>query len=263
MAPGGTPATYSVLLVANATSYTWTVPAGAIGLTGQGTNMISFTYPNSFVSGSILVTATNGCGTSGTRSLAISKLNPATPAVFDIVQVQSCPDRIYTYTLAAMPFNATSVQWTIPVGSTFVSGQGTTSITVSYPGTAVNGTVTAQSFSNCGSSTIRTATVKLPVCATGRTDFAKGGDPAADSTAGSMQVNIYPNPAVNDFRLQVSSATTEKINVRIVDMQGREMKRFIVLPCHAISIGADLGAGAYIMEVKQGNVVKTVKIIKF
>ena len=38
IAPGGTAATYTVAQQPTVTSYTWTVPAGAIGLTGQGTN---------------------------------------------------------------------------------------------------------------------------------------------------------------------------------------------------------------------------------
>jgi len=37
----------------------------------------------------------------------------------------------------------------------------------------------------------------------------------------------------------------------------------VVLAGQTSNIGSDLKAGAYIMEVKQGNIVKTVKVIKF
>ncbi len=260
MAPGGVPATYSVTNTPGNT-YTWSVPSGAIGLTGQGTSTISFTYPNTFVSGSVTVFATNGCGSSGTRSLSISKLNPATPSVIDVIQTQPCPNRVYTYTLASMPANATSVQWTVPVGATLVSGQGTTSITVSYPPTSFNSAVTAQAFNNCGSSSIRSTPVKIPSCP-GERSIAKGGAEIT-TPAQTLQVNVYPNPTVSDFKLQVLSAGKQTINVRILDMQGREYKKITVLPYQTTNIGAELKAGAYFMEVRQGNEVKTVKLMKF
>ena len=264
MAPGGIPATYSVAAVAGQT-YIWTVPAGAIGLTGQGTNTISFTYPSSFVSGTVSVTTTNGCGTSPTpRTLSIQKLNPAIPSVIDVIQTQPCPNRVYTYTISTTPSNSTSVQWTVPVGATLVSGQGTNSITVSYPGTSVNGNVTAQSFNNCGSSTIRSTPVHLPTCVEEKQSntYSKAGStttPAAEA----MKVNVYPNPTVSDFKLQVVTAGKQAITVHITDVQGRNIKTFEVMPYQTINVGSDLKAGTYMMEVRQGPTVRTSKLIKF
>ena len=165
IAPNGTPATYSIAPVDGATSYTWTVPAGATGLTGQGTTSISFTYPSTFNNGTVSVTATNGCGTSTPRTLGINKLSPAAPGAIDVIQTSPCPNRVITYTVAGLPSNATSIMWTIPAAGTLLSGQGTTSIMVSYPATAVSGNVTAQAVNNCGISSIRNSTVKLAVCA--------------------------------------------------------------------------------------------------
>jgi hypothetical protein len=261
MAPGGIPATYSVTAVAGQT-YNWTVPPGSTGLTGQGTATISFTYPSSFVSGSVSVTTTNGCGTSSARSLSILKLAPATPSVIDVIQEQPCPDRVYSYTLSSTPANSTSVQWTVPVGATLVSGQGTSSIMVSYPGTSFNSVVTAQSFNNCGSSTIRSTPVHLPTCVVERPSYSKGGTtttPAAET----MKVNVYPNPTVSDFKLQVVTAGKQTINVRITDAQGRSIKTFEIMPYQTINVGSDLKAGTYMMEVRQGNEVKVSKLLKF
>ena len=84
--------------------------------------------------------------------------------MIDVQNLATCPNRQYSYTIATMPANAQSVQWTAPAGATIVSGQGTTSIVVSYPCTAVNGNVTATAVNNCGNSVVRFTAVKLPAC---------------------------------------------------------------------------------------------------
>ncbi|RLD18652.1 MAG: hypothetical protein DRI69_09955, partial [Bacteroidetes bacterium] len=53
---------YAVSPVGEATSYNWTVPAGAVIISGQGTNDISITFGG--VSGDICVTADNSCSSS-------------------------------------------------------------------------------------------------------------------------------------------------------------------------------------------------------
>jgi hypothetical protein len=128
---------------------------------GSGVNdtIVEVTYNSNFTGGTVQVSASNGCGSSNLRSLTVTRQTPGTPGGIDIINTQVCPNRQYTYTLAAMPSNATSILWTVPSGATLVSGQGTTSITVSYPATAVNGTVTATAQSNCASSNTRSINV--------------------------------------------------------------------------------------------------------
>ncbi|MEO6669680.1 MAG: T9SS type A sorting domain-containing protein [Ferruginibacter sp.] len=270
IAPGGVAAVYSISNVTNATSYNWTVPAGAIGFTGQGTNTISFTYPAGFTSGAIAVTATNGCGTGGARTLAVSKLNPATPSVIDVIQEQPCPGRVYSYTLSSMPANATSVQWTIPsgVGATLLSGQGTTSILVSYPDAAIQGIVTAQSINNCAVSTIRQTAVKLPACPP--PGFAGRGNGTQSEKAGiknetnlaALDVNVFPNPTTSDFNLMVRTTAQSKLTVRLFDLQGRKLASFLVKANEISRIGNDLKTGVYLLEITDGNNKTIKKIIK-
>ncbi len=263
IAPGGVAATYSVTNTAGVT-YTWTPPAGSTGLTGQGTNTISFTYPNGFTSGTVSVIASTGCGTSSARNLSVTKLNPATPSVIDVINTQPCPNRQYTYTIASYPLNTTQLVWTIPAAGTLVSGQNTTSITVSYPATAVDGAVTIQALSNCGASTVRSVSVKLPACTPPPPGpFVKGNTVITLPPSESMEVNIFPNPSVNDFKLQVITAGHEEINVRVLDAQGRLFKQLTVMPYQTINLGAELKAGAYMIEVRQGKNVKTTRVIKF
>ena len=78
-----------------------------------------------------------------------------------------------------------------------------------------------------------------------------------------MQVNVYPNPTVSDFKLQVITSQKEEINVRVIDNEGRLFKTFKVMPYQTINVGSDLKSGSYMIEVGQGSVVKTTKLIKF
>jgi hypothetical protein len=65
---GGT-AVYDVQAVAGATSYVWTVPTGASIIAGLGTKTITVQFGMTLASGqAVSVRATNGCGTSSTRT---------------------------------------------------------------------------------------------------------------------------------------------------------------------------------------------------
>ncbi len=63
--------TYSVSAVSSATTYTWTVPAGASITAGQGTTQITVDWSTAS-SGNITVNAENQCGTSADKTKAIS-----------------------------------------------------------------------------------------------------------------------------------------------------------------------------------------------
>ncbi|MFM1963524.1 MAG: hypothetical protein RLZZ172_2369, partial [Bacteroidota bacterium] len=152
-------ATYTTPANALVTTYNWTVPSGVIGLTGQGTNTISFKYPAGFTKGILSVTATNGCGTSTSRSLTVNKLPVSTPGKITATRIADCPDLVFRYSVASMPLNATSLEWVVPVNGTIQRGQGTTSITVSYTSGSIIGQVKVRGVNNCSVSIYRTLSV--------------------------------------------------------------------------------------------------------
>ena len=63
--------TYSATAT-NAVSYNWSVPAGWLITAGQGTNTITVNTGNAGQNGSISVIATNGCGNSAVKTLAVT-----------------------------------------------------------------------------------------------------------------------------------------------------------------------------------------------
>lgn len=70
--PSATSQTYSIANVTNATSYAWTVPAGWTITSGNTTNTITVTTGTTGQNGNITVRATNGCGTGGAKTLAVT-----------------------------------------------------------------------------------------------------------------------------------------------------------------------------------------------
>jgi hypothetical protein len=209
------------------------------------------------------VSAGNACGGSGDRSLTISRLNPSTPSNIDVVQTSVCPNRVFTYTISSMPANATSVVWTVPSVGTIVSGQGTTSITVSYPPTVISGEVTAQSVNNCSSSAIRSVKIKLSVCPSSFTSNTSGqAGKTTDITLSGVEPLVYPNPSQSDFKIVWNTGSAESCKITIRDMQGRNVGQYLAAANRMISVGQQLKPGNYIIEIVQGTVRRTMKVVK-
>lgn len=79
-----------------------------------------------------------------------------------------------------------------------------------------------------------------------------------------FDVKISPNPSVSDFKLQILTSVIEKTTVKILGLQGGLIKEMILSPYQKnISLGSDLNAGTYIIEVRQGNNIKKTKLLKF
>jgi hypothetical protein len=66
----------------------------------------------------------------------------------------------YVYSIAPIP-SATSYTWTVPVGASITTGQGTTSITVSYSISAQYGFVTVAGIGTCGNGTAGSLTINV------------------------------------------------------------------------------------------------------
>ncbi|MFN6943519.1 MAG: PKD domain-containing protein [Cytophagaceae bacterium] len=110
------------------TDYTWAVPDGALIVSGQGTNTLMVTFPEG-TSGDISVTASNNHG-STSDNLTVSVGNA--PALTEI----DGPDYVEagnTYEFTVPAEAGTDYTWTVPDGATIVSGQGSNTLTVTFP----------------------------------------------------------------------------------------------------------------------------------
>ncbi len=155
--PGET-GTYSVALVARADVYTWTVPAGATIVSGQGSNIISVSFGAGFTGGPMTVSASNACGTSPVRTRNVSlNILPASASISGQA-TGVCGASGVSYTAAAV-VGASSYFWTVPAGASIVSGQGSASISVDFSGSFAGGPVTVTAQNGCGNGATRSLTV--------------------------------------------------------------------------------------------------------
>jgi hypothetical protein len=107
---------YTINPVQSGTTYTWTVPAGATIISGQGTSSINVSYNSTAPSGSISVSANNGCG-SGTANFPIvlrSSLPSIPGAITGSTNGCNNEDKIYSIHKVA---NADYYIWTPPAGA--------------------------------------------------------------------------------------------------------------------------------------------------
>ncbi len=153
---------YSTTEILNATSYTWTLPAGATIATGSGTRFITVNYGTSAISGNITVAGTNGCGNGPVSPNFPVTVNPLPAAAGPItgpanvcVNVTGVAYSVQTIT------GATAYVWTVPTGATITSGSGTKNIVVSFGPNPGSGAITVKGSNSCGEGAASTLNVTM------------------------------------------------------------------------------------------------------
>ncbi|MBK9320385.1 MAG: T9SS type A sorting domain-containing protein [Bacteroidetes bacterium] len=139
------------------TSYNWTLPAGMTITSGAGTNVITVSVGPGFVGGSIVLTASNACGTSPARTKAVMLNPPLTPGPISGPSTGVCGTNGAVYTIVPVP-NAVSYLWTVTNG-TIVGANTGTSIVVNWNTSFTSAVVTVRAVNGCGMGAIRTLNV--------------------------------------------------------------------------------------------------------
>jgi len=183
---GETGLVYTVPVITNATSYNWTLPAGATITAGENTNAITVSFSNSAVSGNITVQGSNSYGTGAVSADFLVTVNPRPNVADQIIDIST--GETFTVTPVGAPLG-TTYTWTAPTytGSvtggipqlipqtsisgllTILSGDGSATYTVTpTSGSCVGNTftVTVTVTSSCTPVTIGTQPVDDSMCAT-------------------------------------------------------------------------------------------------
>ncbi|MBR9923002.1 MAG: T9SS type B sorting domain-containing protein [Bacteroidetes bacterium] len=138
---------YSTSPDPNTDSFSWTVPACANIVSGQGTNSITVSWDPGCTGGDVCVVASNSCGNTAPDCLTVTVDQvPQTPNITgsDI----ACVGETGTYSTTVEP--GLSYAWTVS-GGTISNGQGTSIIDVNWT-TAGTGQVCLITSNDCGNS---------------------------------------------------------------------------------------------------------------
>lgn len=155
---------YAVNSPASGFSYNWTAPSG-MNLSSNSGTTVNLSSPVAG-SGNLCVTSGNSCGTSSARcmNITVDAGPPAAPAsIFG--NSLACTGDVISY-LASASTGATSYQWSIPSGTTIISGQGTRILNLQFTTSFSGGTISVMAMNACGNSTSKTKLLSLNTPAT-------------------------------------------------------------------------------------------------
>lgn len=259
--------------------YLWTLPTGVtpnasitttfVGAVAGGNNYSTASNSiaidwNSTKAGKIVVAGRSFCGVGKAISLTLVA-TPAKPAI--PTEVQSCPGQFnYTYSVPAIP-GAVSYTWKVPVGVVINSGQTTNSITVTYPGTPVNGSVSVSATNSCGTS-LSSAIVKTAFTPIACLSRRPGSIISEDGTETSViGAKVIPNPNNGSFVLRIQTTNVkDAAQIQVLDIQGRVVLNLVGVNNNgliqsSINNNTLLPNGSYLVKYTVGTETGTVKMV--
>ncbi len=114
---------------------------------------------------------------------------------------------------------------------------------------------------NCsGFSILTTVGQASPSCIT--STFAKAEKNVVETTNTAWGLSLSPNPTTNNFTLNLRSSKQISIQLRVMDVNGKTIYTTKGLPEQTYRFGESFTPGIYIVEVRQGDEVRTVKAVK-
>jgi hypothetical protein len=80
----------------------------------------------------------------------------------------------------------------------------------------------------------------------------------------NYNVILYPNPSVSTFSLNLVSDSDADVEISVFDLQGRNIENKTISKdnLNSIALGANLPSGIYNVIVKQGENIKSQRLIK-
>jgi len=261
----GTTITYSFAsAVSNATSYTWRTKNGTALLNGQAvtsltltapTQAITITFPSNFTTDSLFVKSNNGCGSSAERGIKITA-TPAVPGTITTPTTLCIGTTVPQIFSIAAVSGATSYTWTYPTaGTTYVSGQGTTSLTLRFTASGSK-SITVKSGNACGLSTAKSVSVSpTAACPTAR-------DGSAFDLSGIV---VYPNPTRGNVTIAYTSIDNSDYTLNIFDMSGRLVDSYALNAIEGFNQKElnleSLVKGTYIVSLKGNGLVTQTRLV--
>ncbi len=198
----GDTAIYSISYVARSAFFTWTVPANASIIQGQGTLTIKVVYSGSFnTGGDVTVTAGNGCGNSPARTRAILLNVLPAPVAISGQASGLCNEQNIMYSIAPVA-GATSYQWSVGTTAAIDGPSTGTSVAVDFS-SFVNDNISVVAINGCGAGATRSLAITGTPLAAGA---ISGPVTVCPGSTNTYQVNTVTG--ANNYNWTVPSGTT-------------------------------------------------------
>jgi uncharacterized protein (TIGR02145 family) len=262
----GTPTTTQAPIA----SFRWTTPANAVIVSATSdSSSINVTFNTGFTGGSLTAKGVTACGVIGTTATtAILQYLPPTPLSISSStnSYNACINSSVTYTaIVGAPSTsqapASVFRWTKPNNITITSAStDSSSITIRFNTGFTGGSLSVKGQTRCGTlCAAKSQTLTHSGCPTG----TKMSVPVT-TTPTSFEVSLYPNPSAGEFKLKINSPSLKsKATVKVIDLQGRLFKSFECNANQVTAIGNELKPGVYMVEVRMGDELKTLRAVKF
>jgi len=222
---GGNTYNYTMTAALNAKEYQITAPLGSIVTSASNASNTSNVLTTSNLAFSVALPANfstladktikiyskNGVGLSATyKVLTLNPAAPTIPAVNGGTTFTTCAN--VTFSVADI-VGASSYTWTMANGAVIVSGQGTSTVVVSFAAVTVPSTLLrVKAISNCG-----VAGADKYISLTNVACFAGNNDTTAKISNVS---EVYPNPVVDAFTLEMESSKATAAQMQVFTFEG-------------------------------------------
>ena len=253
---------------------------------------VSFSYTKSGVSGSVLglpAGLTASAFDPSTKTISIIGNAPALAGTYNITGTISgyCKTSTFSFAITSLQANAvltsavgtdaqtvtvnnaiTPIVYTLsnatgavvnglPAGvtSSFASGK----VTISGKPTASTAAALTYTLTTTGGCTAITKNGTIKVNGTGAS-----ARKATSKVMKDVVLNSYPNPFSNSFKFSLESDSEEAVEIAVYDMTGRVVENHTVDIAELSSkeIGSECLSGVYNVVIKQGDFLKTMKVVK-
>jgi len=259
-----TPVSYSIAGVSGFSNYTWSVPAGATLVSGQGTTSIDVTYQTGFLVGVISVQTTGSCQSSLARVYKAYVKPAALPTTVVTGNATPCASGATEGYKVNSVLGATQYNWIAPVGATILNGQGTDSVTVQFTSSLVSGSLLkVQAANACGGSAYKSITL------TPNTGCRVASQSSNNSVVSSnVATSLFPNPASTQFTVNYTSEMSKEIMISVYDVLGRkvsESKNLVSNGSNSIVVNCEnFNTGVYTVKVIDltNNASETLQLVK-
>ncbi len=246
---------YSVGTVANATSYTWSVPPGATitstSLNGQSI-VVDFSPAFTSNSANICVTANNGCGVGTSRCYVVTS-RLAAPLITGPTSVCQSQSNV-VYSIVPMA-GALSYAWTASDNGIITPSSNSANVNFNLV-TNSTSTIRANVFNACGASPLGSTIVSV-----NNTCREIG-----ESQFNDQQIKFSPNPVSEKGMIGINSIINQKCIIRITDILGNDLSYellYLIKGVNSEEIDfSNYPSGVYFLKVlTEDETMKTIKVV--